>query len=116
MAALEKYVNLPRPIPRRLYFAKFRIRFAGVPALQPRISELPRDWRSEPAPTSTQDFGDAWLKEGATPILAVPSVLIPEEINFVLNPVHPDFSKIEISPAEAFTFDPRLARLLDPQG
>jgi RES domain-containing protein len=62
----------------------------------------------------TQKIGDAWIEAGKTAILAVPSALYPEETNYVLNPVHPDFRRIEISAAEPFAFDPRMARLIAP--
>ena len=63
---------------------------------------------------STQRIGDAWIAAAKTAILAVPSALYPEETNYVLNPSHPDFIKIEITSAEPFAFDPRMARLAEP--
>ena len=79
-------------------------------------SDLPPDWRAKPVPESTQKLGDAWIAASKTAILAVPSALYPEETNHVLNPSHPDFHKIEISAAEPFGFDPRMARLIEPGG
>ena len=116
MAAQEKFVHLPRPLPKGSRFVKFSLRFGGLAVTRLIVADLPPDWRAEPVPASTQALGDAWIAAGKTAILAVPSVLIPEETNYVLNPAHPDFPKIEISPAEPFTFDPRMARLVEPGG
>jgi RES domain-containing protein len=67
-----------------------------------------------PPPKSTQALGDAWIAAGSTVVLAVPSALIHEETNFLLNPAHPDFSKITILPKQTFAFADRIARLIDP--
>lgn len=69
---------------------------------------LPKDWRQEPPPVSLQRLGDAWAGAGDSSILAVPSVIIPNERNYLLNPKHPEFGKIKIGKAEDFAFDPRL--------
>jgi RES domain-containing protein len=114
MAAQEKFVHLPRPLPKSSRYVKFRIRFGGLAVTRMDLHKLPRDWRAEPVPESTRKIGDAWIAAGKTPILAVPSVLYPEETNYVLNPAHPDFQKIKFSAAEPFVFDPRMARLVEP--
>jgi RES domain-containing protein len=44
-------------------------------------------------------------------VLAVPSVVIPQEFNYLLNPLHPAFKKIVVSQAESFVLDPRLVGL-----
>jgi RES domain-containing protein len=111
-ASLEKFVHLPKPIPTAMKFVKFELTFHGVAIERAALSDLPADWRSEPVPPSTQQFGAEWFRRGKTAVLAVPSAIIPEEVNYVLNPLHPDFGKIKISAASAFTFDPRLAELL----
>ena len=75
-----------------------------------RISSLPKNWQQEPAPPSLQQIGDAWIKAGNSPILAVPSVIIPDELNYLLNPKHPGFAKIKIEKPREFAFDPRLLK------
>jgi len=114
MAAQEKYVHLPKPLPRGSKYVKFGIRFGKLAMTRLKAADLPPDWQAEPVPASTQAMGDAWVAAGKTAILAVPSILIPEETNYVLNPAHPDFSKILISAEEPFDFSPRLARLVEP--
>jgi RES domain-containing protein len=116
MAAQEKFVHLPRPLPRNSLYVKFGIRFGGLAMTRLGTLDLPPDWRAEPVPGSTQRIGDAWIASARTAILAVPSALYPEETNCVLNPAHPDFRSIEIAAAEPFDFDPRMARLIEPGG
>jgi len=69
---------------------------------------LPPDWRRTPPAPSARQAGTDWFKSGRSAILRVPSVIIPSEFNFLLNPACPDFKLIEIGPPEPFTIDPRL--------
>jgi RES domain-containing protein len=56
----------------------------------------------------TQQIGNKWLRDGGSAILKVPSAIIDLEYNYLINPDHPDFSKIEIASVSDFKFDPRL--------
>ena len=85
-----------------------KIRVQAPEGLASEVETLPENWQQGRAPNETQVIGDAWLKAGETPLLRVPSVIIPEEPNYLLNPRHPDFSKLTIGEAEPFSFDPRL--------
>jgi RES domain-containing protein len=71
---------------------------------------LPVNWRRNPPPAELAAIGDAWVREAQSAVLAVPSAVIEEETNFLLNPAHPDFSKVVIGDADAFEFDPRLIK------
>lgn len=73
-------------------------------------SKLPRNWRAQPAPLELRKFGDEWLAAGQSAVLRVPSALVPGESNFLVNPAHPDFSKLTIRDAISFALDERLAR------
>jgi RES domain-containing protein len=83
-----------------------------------RREDLPEDWNALPEPNSTREIGTKWATEKRSAVLGVPSVVIPSELNFLLNPEHPDFSKIEIGNPEPVGWDPRLLALLrrNPQG
>ena len=74
------------------------------------LNELPSDWASHPPPASTQAIGDAWVASSKTAILEVPSVVVPVEFNYVINPGHGDFSQIRIGTPMPFPFDRRLSR------
>jgi len=72
--------------------------------------KLPADWQKYINYTSCQAIGDDWLKENKTAVLRVPSAVITEEYNYLLNPQHPDLSRIKAHAAERFTFDERLLK------
>ena len=69
---------------------------------------LPADWRAVPASKSTKKIGDEWLSSQRTPVLKVPSTVIPVENNFVLNPSQPVFDELTIGDVQDFEFDERL--------
>jgi len=71
--------------------------------------KLPGNWRAYPAPPSTMKLGDLWAAGKASLALRVPSVIIPAESNYLLNPAHPHFGKLAIGKARPFAFDRRLA-------
>ncbi len=73
-------------------------------------SELPANWRSYPPPEALADLGARWAHELKSPVLAVPSAVIPQEPNYLLNPLHSHFKRIRTGNPEAFRFDPRLRR------
>ncbi len=106
LAALETLVHIGTG--SRIRFGIIRLDFdkALVETLA-RAALLP-NWKSEPPGPATKQFGDAWAKGARSAILAVPSVIIPSGLNYILNPAHPDFSKIVFRKPTAFTFDPRL--------
>jgi len=70
--------------------------------------DLPVDWKSYPYSESTQYVGDEFIRAKKYMVLKAPSAVVPGEFNFLINPAHPDFSKISISKTEPFAFDERL--------
>jgi RES domain-containing protein len=89
-------------------YVAFRLQFDAALVENIPLNRLPADWRVEPPPPSTNAIGDAWLREVRSAVLALPSVIVPGELNYLLNPAHPAFKKISISKPEGFIFDPRL--------
>lgn len=69
------------------------------------IDTLPSDWRDEPAPASTATIGDNWLASNSSLALVVPSVVVPREQNYLLNPAHTRFHDV-ISSATIIDFIP----------
>lgn len=72
------------------------------------IKELKADWRISPPSNSTKDIGTEWAQNGISPILRVPSAVIPHEFNLVLNPKHCDFIMIKIGKEQSFMLDERM--------
>lgn len=70
--------------------------------------KLPKNWRTYPAPEALKNLGTAWAARRTSAILAIPSAVIPEEHNYLLNPRHSDFSQIHVHEPIPFRFDPRM--------
>ena len=69
---------------------------------------LPAGWETEPPTQASQSIGDAWVLGGKQPVLSVPSAVVPEERNFLLNPAHALFSRITIGQPTDCRMDGRL--------
>ena len=73
-------------------------------------TSLPKTWRKSPPPAALQRIGYAWLAAGTSAILRVPSVIVPAEYNYLLNPAHADFGRIAIGPKMSAQFDSWLVK------
>ncbi len=76
---------------------------------KPLAEELPDGWNKIPYGRSSQKFGDEWIHESSYAVLRIPSVVVPVEYNYIINPNHPDFTKIELSDGSNVSLDPRLS-------
>ena len=92
--------------------AEYVIIAASIP---PRIrvdsiaaSALPAQWRSPRQSEELRRIGTEWLERANTAVLRVPSAVVPQEGNYLLNPAHADFGKIKLGKPETFTPDHRL--------
>ncbi|MEO6188206.1 MAG: RES family NAD+ phosphorylase [Ginsengibacter sp.] len=109
LALLEYTVNVSiDEIPRALSFTMFEIPDAAIREL--KESELPGNWKDIPAPSSTKDLGTAVLKEAKALVLKIPSIVISEEFNYILNPSHADCKKFKILFIQDFVFDVRIKK------
>ncbi|HVO22792.1 MAG TPA: RES family NAD+ phosphorylase [Candidatus Margulisiibacteriota bacterium] len=107
LAVLEVLVHLDvgRPLPR-LVALTFDVDSTFVDHLA--ASRLPRHWRTARGLPATQQIGDAWLAGGHALALAVPSPIVPEELNYVLNPAHTAFARLRFGRSIPFLLDPHL--------
>jgi RES domain-containing protein len=71
---------------------------------------LLRDWHAADAPLELQKIGGEWLERGETAVLKVPSAVVVEEYNYLLNPLHADFGRFIFGAAKTFSFDRRVTR------
>lgn len=106
LAALETLVHLNPPVAFK--YVAIPIEFDEALVETFATSDLPDDWNEEPPPPSTAEIGDRWVKESRSAVLELPSVIIPAEPNYLLNPAHSDFKRIRIGKPTPFSFDPRL--------
>jgi RES domain-containing protein len=109
LAALELLVHLEIAQILEAYVG-IAVEFAEEQCHTLAPSRLPADWASFPAPNATREIGTQWARQGHSAVLAVPSVLVPVEMNFLFNPQHPDFVKLKVGKPTAFHFDPRLMK------
>jgi len=110
LAALELFVHLGKAR-SALSFVFFRIEIPDdVQVESISVDGLSANWRDQPPPDATKNLGTRWFKAGKSAVLRVPSVLVPVESNYLLNPVHPEFLSIRIGAPEPFAFDPRMGK------
>jgi RES domain-containing protein len=108
LAALEVLVHLGRAA-AKISFVTFEVDLPdAVPIELAPEDRLPKNWREEPPIDETKTFGTEWVRRGFSVVLRVPSVIVPSEGNYVINPAHPDFSRLTIGAPTPFTFDPRM--------
>jgi RES domain-containing protein len=77
---------------------------------EPRLEDLPKGWSDLPSSPVAAAFGDAFLAKGNRLGLIVPSAIIPEASNILINPGHPRMPDVAMEILREFTFDPRLRR------
>jgi RES domain-containing protein len=111
LTALELLVHLTTTLSRAKAYSLLEVSIPNsccksITKVRPEI--LPDNWRLSPPGKSSMEIGDSWLAGGTTLLLSVPSTLIPDENNLLLNPRHPLFPKIKVASPTPFTFDPRL--------
>ena len=98
-------VNLSR-ILRNLTIVTIEIPEDEIKVLS--IAALPGDWRNAPAPSSTKDFGSNLLRVDNHFVIRIPSTVIPEEFNYLINPRHSRVSECRILEVKDFVYDLRI--------
>ncbi len=73
-----------------------------------KLKDLPKNWFEYENIGICQSIGDKWMDEAKSAVLKVPSAIIPNEFNYVLNTNHPTFKSIKLVGTEPFKFDPRI--------
>ncbi|HEV2205589.1 MAG TPA: RES family NAD+ phosphorylase [Candidatus Acidoferrales bacterium] len=107
LAALELLVHLQNSDVLAEYVV-IEARFDDSLVTRIPKANLSEDWRANPPPASARAVGDTWIAEEPSPVLELPSAIIPSENVYLLNPQHRDFAQIEIGEPQAFEFDLRL--------
>jgi len=107
LAILEYTVNINiDEVPRALSITTFEIPEAGIRLIAEE--KLPGNWKESPAPSSTKDFGSALLKSLSAPVYKIPSCVMSEEYNFLLNPLHQQNVHFKILEIKDFVYDVRI--------
>ena len=111
LAALEYLVHVPiSTIPSDLKMMELLISKRVVPqSIDPSV--LPSNWRKYPAPQSLATLGSDWVHSNRSLLLRVPSAVVKNEFNILINPNHEDIKLIKVVELVPFAFDGRLLRL-----
>ncbi len=110
LAALELFIHFTRKditITKSLLAIPVKIPDL-IKVIDVSVKDLKPGWELSPPGDFTKDLGTAWVKEGLSAILRVPSAIVPEEHNLVINPKHPDFSRIALGAPRPFALDERV--------
>ncbi|SFI47672.1 RES family NAD+ phosphorylase [Halpernia frigidisoli] len=76
------------------------------------IKKLPKSWRELDAYSELQEIGNVWYDLQKNLILKVPSSVLPENFNYILNTIHPDFKKVKLVDVLDYEPDERLENIL----
>jgi RES domain-containing protein len=112
LACLETLVHLAGwdPLPLNRYVVRIAI---PASAWRRRVVLAPTEpigWDSEPPGLVSITWGRCWLTARESLIAEVPSVIVPEESNILVNPEHPDAARLRAQKGRRWTYDPRLRR------
>jgi RES domain-containing protein len=107
ICALEKFVHVGQaPLPPLVLVAVELPDQSDI--FSPTTNELPPGWEELPTSTSAQTLGRQWLERGEPLAMRVPSAVLPEESNVIVNPRHPDFERVQLTVIRPFSFDQRM--------
>lgn len=110
LATLEYVVHVPLSIvPKNLSMACLEIPDDILP-LEIPVDGLPKNWRAYPPSPKLADLGSEWGLSNRSLLLRVPSAIVPSESNILVNPKHPEITRIKISHIENYAIDRRLLR------
>jgi RES domain-containing protein len=72
------------------------------------LQPCPGGWDALPCGLASKREGDGWIRAGETAVMIVPSVIIPDECNVLINPRHPQAAAIAVNTIKRFAYDPRF--------
>ncbi len=109
LSALEVLAHLPAAyFPDNMSLASLEIPSNLVTEIN--INQLPENWKKTPPPIEIQSFVMQWINDEKYVGIKVPSIIIPNEQNLLINPLHPKFNKVKLINIEPFSFDARLIK------
>ena len=108
LAALEMLVNLNADeLLEKYSFAAVEFKENYILPVE-EFRDLPNNWNVYPAPIAIQQIGDEWVRSMRSLVLKVPTAVVPNEFNYLINVEHKDFVKIKLGKPQKFGFDERL--------
>jgi RES domain-containing protein len=115
IAALEKLVHLSGVVPPDLVVVRvdLPVRYSSETVM---LADLPKDWNAILPGRLTMELGTQWVRENRSLVLYVPSAIVPEELNGVINPTHAEFGGVHMGIERAFQYDQRIPTPRAPAG
>ena len=109
LATLEisVHLDLSEDLPSDRFYVAIEIP-DSITILEVKIEDLPEDWNAKPTTKTTQIIGDDFVNYNESVILKVPSSIVPQEFNYLINPNHKDIEKIKVIAVEKMGFDTRF--------
>lgn len=109
LATLEVsvHLDLSEDLPTDRYYMEIEIP-DDITLQEVKIEDLPEGWDSKPPAIITQTIGDDFVHQNEAAVLKVPSSIVPQEYNYLINPNHPDARKIKVIGKIAMHFDSRV--------
>lgn len=109
LATLEVFVHLDlsEDLPTDRHYIEINVP-DDIDILELKKEDLPDGWDSKPPILETQYIGDDFVKEKIAAVLKVPSSIVQQEFNYLVNPNHPDSKKISVVLITPFQFDSRF--------
>ena len=81
-----------------------------APIISIPLPSLPENWRFGPPLSSLRQAGDQWVLDKQSLMLKIPSAVMPQESNYIINPVHQDMARVTIISITNYVWDRRMKR------
>jgi len=107
MLEVSVHLDLSEDLPLDRYFVEIDIP-SDLIILEVDIKDLPDDWNAKPPILTTQIIGDDFVQQNEAAILKVPSSIVPQEFNYLINPNHPEAKRIKVISKTLMSFDQRI--------
>lgn len=107
LAMLELLVHI-RPVFPSVEYVMITMEYNSESVFELQTEDLPVKWFQNPAPGTCRLIGDRFTLKNEFLLLKLPSVIIKQEHNYLINPNHTDFKKVKIVSIEPIQFDKRL--------
>lgn len=106
LAVLESLAHLsPTNLPDDIFMLIIEV---ANDFMEVNIKTLPDNWNEYPEPNILKQIGNSFLQKNEPLLLKVPSAIVKEEFNYLMNPLHPKVTEVKIISKSPFLFDRRL--------
>ena len=112
LATLEVsvHLDLSQDLPLDRFYIEIEIP-DDILILEVNAEDLPSGWDAKPPTIITQIIGDDFVEQGEAAVIKVPSSIVPQESNYLINPNHPDAKRIKVKSTSPMVFDTRMSSI-----